>query len=97
MKNEVQDCYGKTYAVKWKEVTEERFDEMLGALPPIAFSHSGFLVGEAWTHRIINGRERAAYMGLKRFDGKFYECLAPLTVDEFININRNEVLAEVTA
>jgi len=91
----VQDCYGKTYTVKWKQVSSDRFDDMLGVLPPVAFTGSGFMVGEAWTHRIVDGREYPAYAGFKHIEGKFYECLAPLTVTEFKAVTVADVVGVV--
>ena len=42
---------------KWIETTEERYDEMLGVLPPAYWSSIGFLVGEPMDHN-ANGQPR---------------------------------------
>jgi hypothetical protein len=34
-----------------KECSEERYDEMLGVLPPALWLSKGFLVGEPFDHR----------------------------------------------
>lgn len=73
----------------WKEVTEERYDEMLNILPPAHWDSKGFLVGEPWTHRFCRatGLFRAAFAAFVRYNGKFYECDEPLTVPEFVAFN----------
>lgn len=64
----------------WKECSEERYDEMLGVLPPASMrvpmgAQNGFLVGEPFTHRVCNvtGEMRADYAAFVCIDGKFYE------------------------
>lgn len=41
---------------KIKEINAKRYDEMLGALPPIKMTGNGFLVDEAYDYK--NGRAR---------------------------------------
>ena len=47
----------------FKECTEERWDEMLGVLPPALWIAKGFLVGEPFDHRTckITAVVRATY------------------------------------
>lgn len=67
--------------IEWIETTEDQYDEMLGCLPPIAFTHSGFLVGEASDHHATTGRPRyAAYI---RKGDKYFTASRPMTVQEF--------------
>lgn len=65
---------------QWREVSEERYDEMLGVVPPATMRcglgmQSGFLVGEPFTHRLcaVSGEVRADYAAFAKIDGKFYE------------------------
>jgi hypothetical protein len=59
----------------FKECTEERYDEMLGVLPPALWIAKGFLVGEPFDHRTckISGAVRATYAAFICHGGKFYE------------------------
>jgi hypothetical protein len=70
---------------KWIETTEERYDEMLGVLPPALMLGNGFLVGEPCTHRdcSVSGSFRATYSPFGNKGGKFYEYSESLTVPEF--------------
>lgn len=55
---------------KREEVTAERYDEMLGVVPPIRMAYGGFLVGEANDH---NGENNAARYDLYITEnGKYY-------------------------
>lgn len=65
--------------------TEERYDEMLGCLPPIAFDGRNFLVGEPMTHRVctITGNLAPTYDGFC-FDGEnFFVTDCDVTRAEF--------------
>ena len=93
--DQVTTVYGRASRVEWKEISAERFDDMLGVLPPVAFGSGGFMVGEAWSHVLVEGREFAAYAGFKHIDAKFYECLAPLTVAQFKALTPADVLERV--
>jgi hypothetical protein len=68
----------------FKECTEERWDEMLGVLPPALWIAKGFLVGEPFDHRTckITGVVRATYAAFINHGGKFYEGPS-LTTPEF--------------
>jgi hypothetical protein len=67
--------------VTWGETTEDRYYEMLEALPPAYMGNLGFLVGEPWDHHVITGQPRfAAYRCIK---GKFLESSRPMTIKEF--------------
>lgn len=55
----------------WREVTEDRYDEMLNVLPPAAYIRGAFLVGEAYDHHAGTGRPR--FQCFKTEGGKHYE------------------------
>jgi len=63
----------------WTEVTEARYDEMLGMLPPAVHLYRGFLVGEPMDH--ANGWPRFTAFVIWR--DRFFECQEPLTVKQF--------------
>lgn len=84
--------------VKWIEVSEERYDEMMGVVPPIMMP-DGFLVGEASMHRSCMASNKpderyvmATYAAFKRIDGKFYASCESLTRPEFVRITHSDVL-----
>jgi hypothetical protein len=80
---------------KFKEVSAERYDEMLGVLPPAMWLGKGFLVGEAWTHKrcTVTGRDNTpAFAPFLEYRGKFYEGPEPMTGAEFRALNPEEVV-----
>jgi hypothetical protein len=70
--------------LKFVEVTEARYDEMLGVLPPLAWIDKGFLVGEAWRH---NDAGQPMFAALMHVNGKFYESNEPVTVADWRKLN----------
>jgi hypothetical protein len=63
-----------------KEVSEDRYYEMLGVVPPIYFKtldginvKGGFAVGEVYSHEEIDGKFRGVYSGFYIKADKFYE------------------------
>jgi len=58
-----------------QECTAERYDEMLGVLPPAIWLSKGFLVGEPFEHRTckVTNIVRASYAAFFQKNGKFYE------------------------
>lgn len=66
------------------EVSEERYDEMLGILPPALHLGYGFLVGEPSSHRrcTVTGQIAPDFAAFFSHKGKFYES-DPLTFAEF--------------
>jgi hypothetical protein len=68
--------------VTFKECTEERYNEMLGVVPPVwsVFSSTGFLVGEPWRH---NDDGQPMFAPFLHYRGKFWEGDGPMTVAEF--------------
>lgn len=83
----------------WKKVTEGRYLDMLEAVPPAYQCTSGFLVGEARSHRqcAVTGNPGTSTFGafIERSDG-FYECTEALTYREYraIDPHRIKVLEE---
>jgi hypothetical protein len=75
--------------MKWNEVTEERYMEMLEILPPAVWVAKGFLVGEPVNHRKcwVCGACAATFSPFLRYQGKFYEGDEPMTALEFRAIN----------
>ncbi len=56
---------------KKTEVSEEKYFEMLGVVPPERMAYGGFLVGEAWDH---NNKGEPRYQLFIEEGGKFYDC-----------------------
>jgi len=75
---------GEEVLMKWKEVDEERYDEMLGCLPPAYWIAKGFLVGEPFDHRTckVTGVVRPTYAAFINRRDKFYEG-PNMTIPEF--------------
>jgi hypothetical protein len=71
-----------------KECSEERYDEMLGVLPPALWLAKGFLVGEPFDHRTCRVTKVvcASYAAFFQHKGKFYEA-GNMTVSEFKAFN----------
>ncbi len=60
-----------SFLLKDEEVTAERYNEMLGALPPERMVSNAFLVGEPTDHRGDNGEPR--FQMFFRDSGKYYD------------------------
>lgn len=84
---------GERDAMTYHETTQERFDYMLGVLPPTAYYASGFLVGEPVSTRACAVTGCVAYTFRALFDigGKFLQADEPMTVQEFMAIKEGEV------
>lgn len=67
--------------VTWEETTAERFDDMLGCLPPAMMAGGGFLVGEPWDHHATTGEPR--YQAFRQRGGRFEVADRPMTRAEF--------------
>ena len=67
-----------------QECSEERYDEMLGILPPALWLGKGFLVGEPFDHRRckVTHVVRASYAAFFQNKGKFFEG-DNMTIPEF--------------
>lgn len=79
-------------AITWHQVTEEKFYDMLGCLPPACHTKRGFLVGEPSDHHAITGKPRfQAYLHQTCGDDDwqehcYYVSNRAMTVSEFRTI-----------
>lgn len=76
--------------IEWERTTQERFDEMLGMLPPAVQTGKGFLVGEPMIHRTCRhlGRTEPAFTAFIELGGAYFKAKEPLTIAEFSQISR---------
>jgi hypothetical protein len=74
----------------WKEVSVDRYTEMLEILPPALYLLHGFLVGEPTRH---NSDGAPMFMPFLELEGKFYEGSGSLTKAEFRALKLKEVVA----
>jgi hypothetical protein len=85
----------------WREVSEDRYMEMLEILWPAAWEpERGFLVVEAWDHKLcsVTGAvDTAAFAAFMRRGGKFYECLQPMTRQEWKAFDIHSMVMAETA
>lgn len=67
-----------------REITEERYYDMLGAVPPAAMRNHAFLLGEADSFKRCSetGKVAPSYRPFFEIDGKFFEA-NPVTIAEF--------------
>ena len=91
-----------TVYTQWVEVSEERYEEMLGALPPLDWWSKGFLVGEANSHRAcrVSGRVTADYQAFVKIvssDGEttYYASKECLTRQEWAQITLGDIVINV--
>lgn len=78
----------------WREVTADRYDEMLGVVPPAVQTAAGFLVGEPWRHKRCEatGREdQPAFAAFVDRNGRYFEASEPMTVAEFRAFNPRDI------
>jgi hypothetical protein len=71
--------------MSWKEVTAERYHEMLDCLPPAVWTELGFLVGEPRTHQVckVTRQVRNAYPAFIQYKGSYWEAEEAMTAPEF--------------
>lgn len=84
----------------WTEVTEQRYDEMLGVLPPAIYTQHGYLVGEPVTHNAKGQPVFDAFIRFRRNGYEFYcyfECDTPMTVQEFRKVKPQQVELDMVA
>ena len=76
--------------VEWIETTLEKYDEMLGCLPPAVCNSGGFMVGEPHDHCAKTGKARfQAYVHIK---GKYYAASRPMTIAEFKLLTKEVIM-----
>lgn len=68
-----------------KQVTQQRFDDMLGAVPPAVQTASGFLVGEPITDRLctVTQQRRPVFAAFFQYGSRYFKNESPMTVAEF--------------
>jgi hypothetical protein len=73
-----------------KECSEERYDEMLGVLPPALWLGYGFLVGEPSSHRKckVTGNIMPTYAAFFNAFGRYFEG-DDMTASEFKQFDIN--------
>lgn len=79
-------------AMKWKEVSEDRYVEMLEVLWPACWEGIGFLVGEPWSH---NREGQPVFAAFAKIDGAHYEAHGALSIREFRALSRADVLGNL--
>lgn len=69
-----------TNIIEDKEITEDRYYDMLGAVPPLWISSldgkpmkAAFALGEAYSHAKIGDGYKATFLAFYEKDGKYYE------------------------
>jgi hypothetical protein len=67
------------FQFEWQPITEDRYDEMLGVLPPRLHYHDGFLVGEPMSF----DRGGQTWSAFRIINGHHFEASQPLTLAEF--------------
>lgn len=77
----------------YHDTTEERYFDMIGALPPEAYGAGGFLVGEPSSFRRcrVTGKGAATYEAFFEADGRYRQADEPMTTDEFRQVTAEEV------
>ncbi len=79
--------------VTWNQVSEDRYDEMLGVLPPAIMTGLGFLVGEPQDHSKcpVTGKFGALFSAFANVDDEFFEASEPMTVAGFKTLAAKDV------
>jgi hypothetical protein len=74
------------------ECAEERYDQMLGILPPTLWLEYGFLAGHPHGHRecLVTGQVLPTYAAFFYGFGRYYEG-DPMTVPEFRAFKRDDL------
>jgi hypothetical protein len=82
-----------TGLTNWAEVPQERYDEMLGCVPPATQTSIGFLVGEPYDHVwcTVTKELEPNYRAFARIRGKCYEADTCLTLGEFLLVKSSDV------
>lgn len=82
---------------KWKNVSEDRYYEMLEVLPPAVMTGNGFMVGEPWTHRTctVTNKMQPTFQAFVEIRGKHYEAQSPMTIPEFRKLKMADVLGNM--
>ena len=81
----------------FKEVTAERYNEMLNILFPAEFESGRFLVGEAHDHRecTVGNIVRPTFGAFFKADGRFFESTESMTLFEWKEVTQAYVMANI--
>lgn len=63
----LEDWENKNLIGKWKEITEEEYNDALNVLPPVAWYDGGFFISERYTSNISDFYQK--------YNGKYYTSL----------------------
>ena len=63
----LEEWENKNLIGKWKEITEEEYDDALNVLPPVAWCEGGFFISERYTSNISDFYQK--------YNGKYYTSL----------------------
>lgn len=83
--NEYLENYLDNMCNKWKEITEEAYDEMLNVLPPLKWYNGGFFISEMWTcdasdfYQELNGKYYTSMQRLSYDRGNILNSLKKFT------------------
>lgn len=81
--------------IEWQEITEEKYWDMLEAVPPAAMIGGHFLMGEPMDHHAVSGLSR--YSAIIMRDGKYFTSSRPVTLPEFRAILEAERQRKIAA
>ena len=82
------DAFCEEFCGRWKEITEQRYDEMLNVLPPLKRERGGFFISEAYTLNI--------HPFYQKYQSRYYEAMFQLntprekilsSIEEYVNSN----------
>jgi uncharacterized protein (DUF736 family) len=77
--------------LRWKRVSEARYDRLLEWCSPEAWTDHGFLGGDPWNHRVcaVTGEvdEDGTFAAFLKIGDQHYECTDPLTKAEFLAVD----------
>ena len=82
----INEKYLDSLCGKWKEITEEQFDDMLNVLPPMRWSNGGFYMSERYTADVTGYYQQIGdkyYTSNQRLSYKRNDILNSL--NDFIN------------
>lgn len=63
----LEEWENKNFIGKWKEITEEEYNDALNVLPPVAWYDGGFFISERYTSNISDFYQK--------YNGKYYTSL----------------------
>jgi hypothetical protein len=79
-------------AVEWSEVTEDVYHDSMDVLPPRAYTHLGFLVGEPSDHHATGFARYPAFASVQK---RYFSASRPMMAREFHALTPAAVLAAI--